>query len=448
MNLDPPPDYRLLLADSARVQRILREPQRLEFLTKSYYPYRKLKHTAREASVDPEDAWLWIKLGRTKNFLTLSPPGERAMPFWWYPGNHLLEPLHRIDRAVGGGGPASFEPDRGVLASEEYRQRLRIRTLMDEAAESSLIEGAATTRREAVNLLRENRTPRTRGERMVVNNYVAMEQIKGWLDRPLTPEMLLELQTILTKDTLDDPADVGRWRRPGENVRVVDERSGDVIFTPPDAVDLAARIKAVCAFANATHAGERFIHPVIKASILHFMIGYEHPFPDGNGRTARAVFYWYALRAGYSLFEYIPISERIRAGYARYPQAYIDTELDEGDLTYFILYKLDIIEQSLDRFASRLAHEEEKVRRSERMLRLARNLNLRQRLLLEHALRHPRTNYTRRSHARSNGIALSTAISDLDDLVRKRLLIRGKRGKQITYTAVPDLLGRIERRKH
>jgi Fic family protein len=447
MNLEPPPDYRLLLADNERLHRIYREPHKYDFLTKSYYPFRKLKHVAREAGVDPEDAWVLAKLGRTKNFLTLFPAEDRATPFWWHPGNHLLEPLHRIDRAVGGGGPASFEPERGVLASEEHRQRLRIRTLMDEAAESSLIEGAATTRREAVNLLRENRAPRTRGERMIVNNYVAMEQIKRWLDRPLTPEMLLELQTILTKDTLDNPADVGRWRRPGENVRVVDERSADVIYTPPDAADLAARINALCAFANATHAGERFIHPVIKASILHFMIGYEHPFPDGNGRTARAVFYWYALRAGYSLFEYIPISERIRAGYARYPQAYIDTELDEGDLTYFILYKLDIIEQSLDRFSSRLAHEEEKVRRSERLLRLARNLNLRQRLLLEHALRHPRTLYTRQSHARSNGIALSTAISDLDDLVRKRLLIRGKRGKQMTYNVVPDLRARLERRR-
>ncbi|WP_366511954.1 Fic family protein [Maribacter sp.] len=44
---------------------------------------------------------------------------------------------------------------------------------------------------------------------------------------------------------------------------------------------------------------KNFIHPIVKASILHFLIGYIHPFVDGNGRTARAIFYWYLLKNGY-----------------------------------------------------------------------------------------------------------------------------------------------------
>lgn len=41
------------------------------------------------------------------------------------------------------------------------------------------------------------------------------------------------------------------------------------------------------------------------------MIAYMHPFVDGNGRTARALFYWYMLKSGYWLTEYLSISRVI-----------------------------------------------------------------------------------------------------------------------------------------
>jgi len=52
-------------------------------------------------------------------------------------------------------------------------------------------------------------------------------------------------------------------------------------------------------FANDENITTGFIHPVIKAILLHFWIGYLHPFCDGNGRTARALFYWYLLKNDY-----------------------------------------------------------------------------------------------------------------------------------------------------
>ena len=188
------------------------------------------------------------------------------------------------------------------------------------------------------------------------------------------------------------------------------------------------------------------IHPVIKAAILHFMIGYEHPFCDGNGRTARAVFYWHSLRSRYAIFEYLAISEMIRKGYARYPQAYVDSEQDGGDLTYFILYKLDIIEQSLDKLGAYLKHEEDKLQRSERLVRLSTDLNLRQRLLLEHSLRHPNTQYTVRSHMNSNGITPVTARADLQALVVKRLMTTTKRGKEVLYLVSPSVAKRLAKK--
>jgi Fic family protein len=447
MDRDAPPVRFADLATRAPFPAIPQPDTRAyELLLGGYRPWRKVRPIARDLGMNPEEAWAMVKASRLPALQQLEVRQADGQPFRLCMGPHVLEPLHRVDRASGGGGPAALEPERGDLGDPAVRERLRIKTLMDEAAESSLIEGAATTRADAVELLRSGRSPRTRAERMVVNNYLAMQRVKGWLGRDLTPDMLLELQTLLTDGTLDRPDEAGRLRREGEFVRVVDERTNEPIFVPPPAGQLPARLRAVCDFANADHGrGPRFIHPVVKACVLHFLVGYEHPFCDGNGRTARAVFYWHALRHGYHIFEYTAISELIRAGFARYPQAYIDAELDEGDLTYFVLYQLEVIERALGRLAEHIRDEQARIERSASLLRLAKDLNLRQRLLLEHALRRPTTEYTVKSHMNSNGVVAATARTDLEDLVRRRMLLTSRRGNQVVYTVVPGLADRLER---
>jgi Fic family protein len=173
------------------------------------------------------------------------------------------------------------------------------------------------------------------------------------------------------------------------------------------------------------------------------MLGYEHPFVDGNGRTARAIFYWYALKHGYRIFEYLTISEAVRKGYARYPQAYLDTQVDDGDVTYFVLYKLDVIEQPLDRLSAYLKQEEAKIERRQQLLWLAADLNLRQRLLLEHGLRHPLTRYTVKSHMNSSGISPNTARADLEDLVRRKVMTTTRTGRQVIYLVAAGLADRL-----
>jgi len=449
MDRDKPPPLKIFTKDTQsqfhRLQRLNEDQPKLGVLFDEYRPWRKVRVIARDIGLDASDAWELLKVNRTTLRRPLPLVQSDGRPFSFVTSPHLLEPLSRIDRATGGGGIAQFDSPHGAFADEAHRLRLRLRTLMDEAAESSLIEGAATTRKEAVEMLRAHRQPRTHGEMMVANNYAALQFIKEQVGRELTEDMLLELQSILTKGTLKHEDEAGRYRRSDETVRVVDERTLEDIHVPPPAESLKQRIAALCQFANDDHSRGNFIHPIVKASILHFMIGYEHPFVDGNGRTARAVFYWFALRHGYSIFEYMPISERIRKGFARYPQAFVDCEQDDGDLTYFVLYKLDIIGHALDDLINHLAHEEAKLKRSEAILRISPSLNLRQRLLLEHALRHTSQRYTVKSHANSNGVAIGTARSDLEQLVVKRLMTKAKEGQEVVYRGAARLQERLSR---
>ena len=85
-----------------------------------------------------------------------------------------------------------------------------------------------------------------------------------------------------------------------------------------------------------------------QSIILHFMIGYDHPFVDGNGRVARALFYWAMLRHGYPLAKFLSISKVLREAPARYARAYRFTETDGGDLTYFVDHQLDVIARSIE----------------------------------------------------------------------------------------------------
>ncbi len=439
----PPFDFRTMLTSGERSLKAMQTAVAQRDLIAKYRPWRKFRHMAVEKGENPEDLWLATKHAR---FVTWKPVGL-SMPdgreFGHCLCSEVLESLCRIDRTTGGGRNVLLDAPGGLLADERHRIRIRIKTLMDEAIESSLIEGAATTRAEALEMLLNARPAKTTGETMVANNYLAMQKIKTWLDRPLSKKVLIDLQTTLTTGTLKNSGEVGRFRVKDENVRVVDERTQEDIYVPPPAEQLDSRIEALCQFANRPHVGADFMHPIVKACILHFMIGFEHPFVDGNGRTARAVFYWFALRHGYNVFEFVPISEKIRKGFAQYPQAYLDTELDDGDLTYFVLYKLGIIESSLDALAEHLKREEGRISQSESLLKVSKGLNLRQRMLLEHALRHPMHRYTVKSYANSNGIVPVTARSDLLALQRLGLLVIEKDGRENIFRPAPGLAERV-----
>ncbi len=312
---------------------------------------------------------------------------------------------------------------------------------MEEAITSSQIEGAATTRVVAKEMLRSGRQPRNIGEQMIKNNYLAMQRIRLLTDRPLTVDTIFELHRVLTEGTLEISDGAGRLRRADERI-VVEDAFGEVLHEPPVAGLLSDRLNALCAFANG-ETPSRFIHPVVRATVLHFWLAYDHPFVDGNGRCARALFYWSMLRSGYWLCEFISISQLIRAAQVEYGRAFLYTETDDNDLTYFILYHLDLIRRGIDNLQSYIKRKMSDVREAERLVRDNDSLNHRQIALLSHALRHPDAAYTITSHQTSNNTVYQTARSDLLKLVELGFLQSSKRRKTFQFFPVSDLEARM-----
>lgn len=329
-----------------------------------------------------------------------------GQPFRFSQPPELLEALHRIDMRGGGrvGGP------EGVI-NAQMRDRYLITSLQEEAITSSQLEGAATTRDVAKNLIRSGRQPRDRGEQMILNNFHVMRLLQDLQNTTLTPELVLRLHRRITQDTLDVGEAAGRLRRSDEDV-VVGDLYGEVVHRPPPAEQLEQRLADLFAFANGDTPAA-FIHPVVRAIALHFWLAHDHPFLDGNGRTARALFYWAMLRHDYWLFSFVSISTILREAPAQYARAFRETETDDNDLTYFLLAQLKVIGQAMDRLEATIKRKNQEMKGFEKHLADLDLFNHRQLALLLHGMKHPGFRYSIRSHQTSHKVSYQTARTDL-----------------------------------
>ena len=281
-----------------------------------------VRHRARQVGANGNDAWALIALERCLAARQTPTHDSQGCPFFLRNTDTGLAILRFIDVHLGGVAASATTE----LSQASERHRWLWWSLRAEAIDSSLLEGAVATRAEAEAMLRDGRAPRTPGERMVFNNFHALKLVREAKDRPLTIDFLLELQDRLTDRTLAQADGGGRLRRPNEKIAVYDIEDGQVVHEPPHAETLPARLQRLCDFANAPEDPKQFLHPAQKAALLHFQLGYDHPFIDGNGRTARAIFYWSMLRSGYWLVEHLAISTIIRGQPKQYARAYLNSE--------------------------------------------------------------------------------------------------------------------------
>jgi len=397
---------------------------------KGYLDWSAFRHRPAPAPWSAEDLWVLVKFRRSANDRPLKLlTTESGRPFRLNRSDPMAAALHRIDTReviwkdlTGGGG-------EGPHSDVSYR----LMAAIEEAHHSGAIEGAVTTRRQSRELIRSGRKPRHRSEQMVLNNFLAIEQLDEWCQSPLTPDLICEIQAVIARDTLDDPADVGRIRTDDDDVHVLDASTGELVHTPPPASELNVRLKNLCEFANAQNTDELFLHPVIRAILIHHQLAYDHPFADGNGRTARALFMWSILRSGYGWFRSLSVSRAVHHARSRYYKAFQEVVSDENDVTYFVRQQLRCIEREIEHLAGFLGKRAALERWLSERKAITHGVNSRQLALLDHALDHPDEIYTAREHRQVHGVTQPTAWKDLTTLVQRGLLDEEKAGRKSLY---------------
>ncbi len=409
--------------------------------TGKYLHWDELRRRPAPEGLTHAEWWAAVTLSRVSLFQPLPLLDKQGAPFVFATPSPVVIDLHHIDRDAAGhirattGAPLQADSQRYLIGS-----------LIEEAITSSQLEGASTTRKVAATMLRSGRKPRDLSEKMIFNNYLAMEHLRSLRDVKLTPGHVLELHRILTEDTLENAEDAGRYRRDDE-VHVVDVRDNTALHVPPAHAELPDRMQRLCDFANADEVSLPFVHPVLRAILLHFMVGYDHPFADGNGRTARALFYWSMARSSYWLMEYTSISHILRKAPAQYMRAYLHTETDKNDTTYFLLHQLQTIRQAIAALHEYVARKSREQMETERLLASSPNLrgrfNHRQTALLNHALRNAGEAYRVDAHQRSHAVVYQTARRDLLELEALGLLEKTRQGNAFIFFAPADLRERL-----
>ena len=415
-----------------------------------YLHWDKLRHLTPPDGCDAEQWWLGVKLARRALACELPLVDKYGRPMQFGTPDGVWRHLHWLDRFAAG----AIRAPAAVMDRTE-RNTYLIRSLMEEAITSSQLEGASTTRDVAREMIRRDRRPKDRSERMIWNNYFAMEFIREVKGEALTPAMVMELHRIVSNGDLAADS-VGVFRRADDDIHVVDNRTQAIVHTPPAAETLPERLERLCAFANqtlghsdASEALDRpFWHPVLVAIMLHFMLAYDHPFRDGNGRTARALFYWAMVKRGYWLVEFISLSRQLLKAPAQYGRAFLYTETDDNDLTYFLIHQLEVMRAAIEDLHAFLDRRAERLRAMRELLdgnaRLRNQLNFRQLSLLRHALKHPNFAYVIEGHQRSHGVSYDVARKDLlrlsDGL---RLLEKARRDKRYFFIVPGDLAARL-----
>jgi Fic family protein len=449
----PPPSFDELMerlikskepaaAITEKMRRILFSEADTEYRGK-YIHWDKLRHLTPPEDLISEEWWLAIDRARKSLRKKLVFTSKNGSPFYYVNTGLLHKQLHQIDQNAGGIIQAP-EP----VTNEGTRDRHLISSLIAEAITSSQLEGAATTLSVAKDMLRSGRRPLDVGEQMILNNYNAMLFIRDIRDEPLTPAIILELQRIVTDKALEKPEACGAWRTANDNIAVYDNRDGMVLHVPPQAHEIEERINRLCQFANADN-NEEFFHPVVRAILLHFMLAYDHPFVDGNGRAARALFYWYMAKSGYWLIEFVSISKILKQAPAQYARSFLYTETDANDTTYFLTEQCRVILDAIKALHLYLRVKVDEQHGFEALLRgkasQIQRFNHRQLALLTHAQKHPGQVYTMQSHKMSHGITYETARRDLTTLNELNLLDKVKRSKSFVFVAPQNLEQRLKR---
>ena len=346
-----------------------------------YEYWDKVKYKKLPEGFTPQMLWTNVKASRLRS----------TIPVWSKYGINLcvtsqMQRLcHEFDMKFG-----SFWEVEGDSQSAEKKYYLSS-SLMEEAIYSSKMEGASTTRIVAKDMLRKKKSPQNKSQQMIVNNYNTIQYIVEHKEQPLTEELLLTIHRLMTEKTLDNPEDAGRFRT-NDKVVVADMVEGDIIYTPPSFQEIPEFVESLCNFFNNDNP-RTFIHPIIRGIIVHFMLAFMHPFVDGNGRTARALFYWYMLKEGYKLTEYMSISRVIAKSKANYEKAFRYVENDGNDMGYFVAYNLGALEKSFQQLRDYIQRKQREKRAASSFM-MAGNINQRQALILQRLKRFGRLGST------------------------------------------------------
>lgn len=348
--------------------------------------------------------WQLLKAKRRARLQAL-PWTANGASCYWVLDDQLLKLLTQVERLLGSSLPAALG------------QTLPADNFIAEALASLQLAGGQIDSAAGLDLLCSGCPAALPVEQELLAQYQCLQQLST---EALTPERLLTLNQAL------QASPSGTWRSAAYAL----QRDGQTVFNAPEAQEVAQGLVSLCEFANEDELNaERYMHPLLKAIILHYQLAYLHPFNDANGRTARAIFYWQMQRAGYSLAPLIALSERLLSAQDDYFRSFLYTQSDANDVTYFLIAQLSAVLSAIEQYQQRQQEQ------NTQMQALPPKLTLRQQHILAEMQQAPSRQYRLAHYQQRMQITYETSRTDLMKLAKQGLAQKHKVGKAFVYSA-------------
>lgn len=319
----------------------LNSPLWINYTQQRYLTPEEIKYRLKQQGTTDEE-WPTIskeivssrKTGAiTLFFKTIEPK------FWFYPADVIHKKINDIEML----GKDLYEH---INKNASFKNEFLLDAAIEEAITSAIYEGAHSTRAQAEKLIASGERPKNKDEWMLINNFTAMKWVKNNKQTALTKDIILQLHQIVTENTLE-----------GDDVNFKGKFRNDRVFVGPhEGIEHANIEKAVKEMIQLTTNNPRYYHPLIKGILVHYFIGYIHPFFDGNGRTARALFYFNAIRNQLNYVELLSVSAYLRNHGQQYETSFVKVKDNDCDLTYFIDFCLDSILSALKEVSRKVSY--------------------------------------------------------------------------------------------
>ncbi|MBX3040098.1 MAG: Fic family protein [Bdellovibrionaceae bacterium] len=315
----------------------LNSPYWLKYTQQQYRTPEEIHHRLKDrmSAKEWEEIQKTIVVNRKTNAIPLFL-NSIDKKFWFFPSDSILKKADELEKS-------GTKLHQLIVENSSFKDEFFMDSLIEEAITSALYEGANSTRAKAQELIESGDHPRSKDDWMLLNNYEAMKWIKQNRSADVTIDLVKKIHAIVSKNTLegDDANFSGLFRNDTVYVRSsANEIKHEGI--PYHLID-----ETLLEALELTTKHPRYFPKIIKGILLHYFIAYIHPFFDGNGRTARALFYFKVMKNGLSFVELLSVSAYLKNHGRQYEKSFEKVVGNEHDLTYFIDFNLDALLEAI-----------------------------------------------------------------------------------------------------
>jgi Fic family protein len=386
----------------------------LKYTQDRYVPLDDIKYRIESLGYKKDD-WKELRLNIEKHRKLASVPffvDSMEKKFWFFPSDSIIKKVNDVEHI----GNKLFDK---IESKSNFKDEFLINAKIEEAITSAIYEGANSTRAKAKQLIASNQKPKNKDEWMIVNNYNAMKWIKENSYKAISTDLIQDIHAIVTTNTLsgDDAAFSGKFRNDtvyiGNHVGIEYGKINEVLN---ETIKLCVDNK-------------RYLHGLVKGILLHYFIAHVHPFFDGNGRTARTLFYFKSMKNDLKFVELLSVSAYLKNNGNRYEKAFDNVVNNQYDLTYFVDFCLDSLLTALKRV-------EDKIKYLFKISDIQKEYNLTntQIMLLQKLALNKFVTISSNEYSKERGRTREIGRKELKDLFKKKFLIEKKQGKKLVYS--------------